>query len=45
MKENSIIIEEEISFFEDRQFKGGEGQKNQKDLTKSSSNPEKVYEM
>ena len=45
MAESSLMLEgEEISFFGDRSFNGGEKTKTQKDLTKNSSNPEKIYE-
>ena len=45
MAESSLMLEgEEISFFGDRSFNGGEKTKTQKDLTNKSSNPEKIYE-
>ena len=45
MAESSLMLEgEEIYFFGDRSFNGGEKTKTQKDLTKNSSNPEKIYE-
>jgi hypothetical protein len=45
MVENTSIIGGEVSFFADKSFLSGEKTKNQKDFTKNSSNPEKIYEM
>lgn len=45
MTENSSLIGGEQSFFADRSFNCLEKGKSQKDLTKNSSNPEKIYEM
>ena len=45
MADNTSIIGGEASFFADKSFLSGEKSKNQKDFTKNSSNPEKIYEM